>query len=113
MLTSYYKEYGYFASFQRKLLVHNVIKFFHEHKFRLTRENFKVIAKMITDEFETEDPSFYYGPPEKSTNPTGALFSRYNNQLVPMRRHKLIGYKNKMSKKESKEPTNNAAAEGN
>lgn len=92
-INEHYKEFDHLTSFLRKQLVHTVVKFFLENKFALKKADLELISQMIITEFPNEDSNFYYkNPAETGCNPTGALFYRYNNQLVPMRKHKILPY---------------------
>lgn len=105
-ITDHFKEFGHLTSYLRKKLVHTLINFFLENKFILKKDDLEEIGNMIVTDFPNEDPNFYYKPPQQGSNPTGALYYRYNNQLLPMRKHKLFVYKNNMKKTTFKDSTN-------
>lgn len=95
VILEYYLEHDDLTESHKIEISKAIVAYFLHFQIWLERKDFPKITKLITAEFPTEDPFYYYQPPANShSTAKGKLFHRYNNQSGSWRA-KLGGiYKN-------------------
>lgn len=79
-----------------------ISKHFVSLRIWIARKDFPTITRLIKNEFPKEIEELYYKPPnEKTTNPGGMFYNKYNKMVNAAEKHKLLSRKNRKRKSDT------------